>query len=154
MASRTLIHPSLWRGESQPNRLASDSSLIKRKPISQRSRTMWMRFYGRLPVAFQTGRLKTFISDPIFYLVAIPAILLSGISKGGFGSAVGGLGVPLMALAISPPQAAAILLPVLCLMDVVGFRVYYQKWDIPNLKIMIPGGLVGIIVGTLTFGSL
>ncbi len=39
-------------------------------------------------------------------------------------------------------------------MDVVGFRVYYQKWDIPNLKIMIPGGLVGIIVGTLTFGSL
>jgi hypothetical protein len=28
------------------------------------------------------------ITDPIFYLVAIPAVLLSGISKGGFGSAV------------------------------------------------------------------
>ena len=33
------------------------------------------------------------IVDPFFYLVAIPAVLLSGISKGGFGSAVGGLGV-------------------------------------------------------------
>lgn len=92
------------------------------------------------------------ILDPLFYLVAIPAVLLSGISKGGFGSAVGGLGVPLMALAVSPPQAAAILLPILCLMDLVGFRVYYQKWDAPNLRIMIPGALIGIIVGTFTFG--
>jgi uncharacterized protein len=100
----------------------------------------------------QTRRNTTLISDPIFYLVSIPAILLSGISKGGFGSAVGGLGVPLMALAISPPQAAAILLPILCLMDLVGFRVYYKKWDAPNLRIMIPGALIGIAVGTLTFG--
>src|SRR5215211_7559290 len=92
------------------------------------------------------------ISDPAFYLVAVPAVLLSGISKGGFGSAVGGMGVPLMAIVISPPQAAAILLPVLCLMDLVGFRVYYKKWDAPNLRIMLPGALVGILVGTLTFG--
>src|SRR5215210_8436454 len=93
------------------------------------------------------------ISNPLFYLVAIPAVLLSGISKGGFGSAVGGLGVPLMALVVSPPQAAAILLPVLCLMDLVGFRVYYRKWDAPNLWMMLPGALVGIVVGTLTFGA-
>src|SRR5215212_4334927 len=92
------------------------------------------------------------ITDPLFYLVAVPAVLLSGISKGGFGSAVGGLGVPLMALAISTPQAAAILLPVLCLMDLVGFRVYYKKWDAPNLRVMLPGALIGITVGTLTFG--
>src|SRR5689334_1728667 len=92
------------------------------------------------------------IADPFFYLVAVPAVLLSGISKGGFGSAVGGMGVPLMALAIPPPQAAAILLPVLCLMDVVGFRVYYRKWDTPNLKMMLPGALVGIALGALTFG--
>jgi len=92
------------------------------------------------------------ILDPLFYVVAVPAVLLSGVSKGGFGSAVGGMGVPLMALVVSPPQAAAILLPVLCLMDLVGFRVYYRKWDAPNLWIMLPGALVGIAVGTLTFG--
>ncbi|HEX8176472.1 MAG TPA: sulfite exporter TauE/SafE family protein [Pyrinomonadaceae bacterium] len=96
----------------------------------------------------------TLITEPLFYLVAIPAVLLSGISKGGFGSAVGGMGVPLMAIVISPPQAAAILLPVLCLMDLVGFRVYYKKWDALNLRIMIPGALAGITIGTLTFGML
>jgi uncharacterized membrane protein YfcA len=94
------------------------------------------------------------ITDPIFYAVAIPAVLLTGISKGGFGSALGGIGVPLMALAISPLNAAAILLPVLCFMDLVGFRVYYRKWDSANLRIMIPGALLGIAIGTLTFGML
>ncbi len=94
------------------------------------------------------------ISDPVFYAVAIPAVLLTGISKGGFGSALGGVGVPLMALAISPVQAAAILLPVLCLMDLVGVRVYYGKWDWENLKIMVPGALLGVAIGTLTFGML
>lgn len=92
------------------------------------------------------------ITDPVFYLVAIPAILLTGISKGGFGSAFGGISVPLMALVISPVQAAAILLPVLCFMDFVGFRVYYGKWDTANLKIMLPGALVGVAIGALTFG--
>jgi uncharacterized protein len=92
------------------------------------------------------------ISDLIFYLVAIPAVLLMGISKGGFGGAFGGISVPLMALAVSPVQAAAIMLPVLCLTDLVGFRAYYGKWDLSNLKIMIPGALIGIAIGTLSFG--
>jgi uncharacterized membrane protein YfcA len=94
------------------------------------------------------------ISDPLFYAAAIPAILLTGISKGGFGSALGGVGVPIMALAISPVQAAAILLPVLCLMDLVGVRAYFGKWDKPTLQIMLPGAVVGILAGALTFGML
>ena len=92
------------------------------------------------------------LSDWFFYLAAIPAVLLTGISKGGFGGALGGLAVPLMALAISPVQAAAIMLPVLCFMDLVGFRVYFGKWDAENLKLMIPASLLGIAVGALTFG--
>ena len=92
------------------------------------------------------------LTDPLFYAFAVPAILLTGISKGGFGSALSGIGMPLMAVAISPVQAAAIMLPILCLMDVVGFRVYYRKWDVANLRIMIPGAIVGIAFGALTFG--
>ena len=94
------------------------------------------------------------ITDPFFYLVAIPAVLLTGISKGGFGSALGGVAVPLMALAISPQQGAAIMLPVLCLMDVVGMRVYFRQWDTRILKALIPGALIGIALGTLSFGAL
>jgi uncharacterized membrane protein YfcA len=94
------------------------------------------------------------IVDPMFYLVAIPAVLLNSISKGGFGGALGGTAVPLMAIAISPRQAAGIMLPLLCLTDVVGLRMYFGKWDKVNLKIIIPGALVGVVIGTLTFGAL
>lgn len=92
------------------------------------------------------------IADPMFYLVAIPAILLTGISKGGFGGALGGVAVPLMAIAISPRQAAAIVLPLLCLTDVVGLRVYFGKWDRRLLKTLIPGSLLGVALGAITFG--
>ena len=94
------------------------------------------------------------ITDPNFYLFAIPAVLLTGVSKGGFGGAFGGIGVPLMALAISPLQAAAVMLPVLCLMDFFGVRVYLGKWDSANLRIIVPGSMIGIALGTLTFGML
>lgn len=94
------------------------------------------------------------ITDPFFYAAAVPAVLLTGISKGGFGGALGGVGVPIMALAISPIHAAAILLPVLCLMDLVGLRAYFGKWDRPTLRIMLPGALLGIVSGALTFGML
>ena len=53
------------------------------------------------------------LADPWFYAAAIPAVILVGLSKGGFGGAVGFVGVPLMALVMSPVQAAAILLPIL-----------------------------------------
>jgi len=58
--------------------------------------------------------------------------------------------VPLMALVIPAPRAAAIMVPILCLTDVFGFRAYYRKWDRALLRIMIPGGLAGIVVGALT----
>jgi uncharacterized membrane protein YfcA len=92
------------------------------------------------------------ISDPIFYAVAVPAVLLIGISKGGFGGALGGAAVPLMAIALSPRQAASIVLPLLCLTDLVGLRVYFGKWDARIVRALIPGALVGVALGALTFG--
>ena len=52
------------------------------------------------------------ITDPYFYLIAVPAVLLLGVSKSGFGAGFGSLAVPMMALAVTVPQAAAILMPV------------------------------------------
>ena len=48
------------------------------------------------------------ITDPLFYVVAIPAVILVGIAKGGFPGAFGGMAVPLMSLAISPKIVATI----------------------------------------------
>ncbi|WP_120995593.1 sulfite exporter TauE/SafE family protein [Stutzerimonas urumqiensis] len=89
-----------------------------------------------------------------FLLFALPAIFLTGLSKGGFGGALGGIAVPLLALAVSPKQAAAIMLPILCLADVVGLKAYFGRWDVANLKVMMPGALIGIGLGSLTFGLL
>jgi len=91
------------------------------------------------------------ITDPWFYAVAIPAVLLYGISKGGFGGGLGAASVPIMALVISPVQAAAILLPILCVMDLVALWKFRGKWIMPELKILIPASLLGILVGTLLF---
>lgn len=94
------------------------------------------------------------ITDPLFWLLAIPAVLLSGISKGGFASGAGNVAVPLMALAIPAPQAAGIALPVLCAMDVSGLRAWWGRWSARELRTILPGGLAGIALGTAIFGVL
>ena len=91
------------------------------------------------------------ISDPFFYVVAIPAVILLGISKSGFGAGFGSLAVPIMALSISVPQAAAILMPVLLLMDVLGMAAFRRDFDRELLKFLVPFALVGTIIGALLF---
>lgn len=90
----------------------------------------------------------------VFYPLAVLAILLAGISKGGFGAAAGGLAVPLMSIAIAPPEAAGIMLPILCAMDVFSVYAYRGRWSREHLRVLLPGSLVGIALGGLAFGML
>jgi uncharacterized protein len=83
------------------------------------------------------------IPDPVFYLVAIPAIIALGLSKGGF-SGLGTIAAPLMALAVSPVQAVGILTPILVTQDAVTVWSYWRTWDTAILKIMIPGQIAGV----------
>lgn|SRR5512143_1078443 len=88
-----------------------------------------------------------------FYPVAVVAILLTGISKGGFGAA-GGVAVPLMSIFIAPPEAAGIMLPILCAMDLFGLHAYRSRWSRAHLRVLLPGALVGIALGAAAFGTL
>lgn len=94
------------------------------------------------------------ITDPFFYLVSVPAVLLLGISKSGFGAGLGSLAVPLMAMAVTVPQAAAILMPVLLLMDLLGLAAYRRDYDVTLLKFLIPCSLIGVVLGAVLFGVL
>ncbi len=91
------------------------------------------------------------VQDPWFYLVSIPAVLLLGVSKSGFGTGFGSLAVPIMALAVTVPQAAAILMPVLLLMDVLGMAAFRKNFDLKLLRFLLPWGLVGTVVGAALF---
>ena len=89
--------------------------------------------------------------DPIFWGVAIFSVLITGISKGGFGG-LALLAVPLMALVISPVQAAGIMLPILIVMDWVGVWTYRHHWDRRLLLLILPGAVLGIAAGGLLAG--
>jgi uncharacterized membrane protein YfcA len=91
------------------------------------------------------------ITDISFYLLAVPVVFLVGMSKGGFGGGLGTLAVPLLALMIDPRFAAAILLPILCSMDAFSLWSFRGTWDKLNLKILLPGALLGTVAGALTF---
>jgi uncharacterized membrane protein YfcA len=87
------------------------------------------------------------LSDPLFYLCSIPAVLLYGIAKGGFGGPLAVMAVPLMSLVMSPVLAAAVLLPILVLMDILVVRTYWGVFDGRALRLLLPGALCGILLG-------
>ena len=94
------------------------------------------------------------ITEPWFYVAAAVSVLIVGIAKGGLGGGIGVVAVPLMAVFVSPAQAAAIMLPVLMVMDALALRVYWRRWDWHNLRVLLPAALVGTGLGFLTFGYL
>jgi len=85
----------------------------------------------------------TAISDPLFYLLAVPAVVALGLSKGGF-SGVGQMATPLLVLVMPPLEAAAIFLPIMIVQDCFALWVYRKDWDRRVLAIMMPGIIVGV----------
>jgi uncharacterized membrane protein YfcA len=97
--------------------------------------------------------LATVIADPLFYLLAVVAVVLLGLSKGGF-FGLGVMALPLMSLEVPPLQAAAIILPTVLAQDALTVWTYRRDWSAWNLKIMIPSMAAGIAVAGLFAASL
>ena len=90
--------------------------------------------------------LAPIISEPRFYAFAIPAVIFLGLAKGGF-SGVSSAATPLLALYLPPLEAAALLLPLLICQDAISVSVYWRQWSVRNLQVLLPGAVIGIILG-------
>lgn len=88
------------------------------------------------------------LAEPLLWLLCL-ASLLVGMSKGGL-PGIGMLAVPILSLTISPVIAAVLLLPIYILSDVVGVWLYRREYSAENLKILIPAGIAGVLVGWAT----
>ena len=94
------------------------------------------------------------LPDASLIAVSIAAITINGLGKGGLGSAVGMIGVPLMSLVMPPLKAAAILLPLLVMMDCHAMWNWRRHINWQVVRIILPPGLCGILLGALIFRNL
>ncbi len=88
----------------------------------------------------------------IFWIYAVFAIILLGISKAGFGAGAAVLGTPLLSVAIPVIDAAALLLPLLIICDVFSVLHYRKRFDRQSLRRLLPGAITGIALGAFFFG--
>jgi uncharacterized membrane protein YfcA len=91
---------------------------------------------------------SVFAGGPLLGLLLLASWFV-GLSKGGL-PGVGMLSVPLLALVISPVAAAVLLLPIYILSDIVGIWLYRREYSAKNLKVLIPAGVMGVLVGWST----
>lgn len=89
--------------------------------------------------------------DPVFFAVAIPAVIFAGLSKGGFAGGAAFAATPLLALILEPGEAIGLMLPLLMLMDVAALKPYWKKWDTPSALAMIVGAIPGIAVAAAVY---
>ena len=87
--------------------------------------------------------------DLTFFLMAVPAVIFAGISKGGFGSGAAFAAAPFLALILEPQQAVGLMLPLLMLVDAVTLRPFWRRWDWAASRLLILGGLPGVALGAL-----
>ncbi len=89
----------------------------------------------------------------LFWVTAALAVILVGISKAGFGGGTGIVATPLLALTISVTDAAALLLPLLIIADLISLYHYRHHFDRRLIRLMVPCATVGIILGALFFDT-
>lgn len=87
--------------------------------------------------------------DYTFWAVAIAAVFIVGLSKSGLVGSMGMVAVPVLALVMPARDATGMMLPVLLAMDAIAIWVYRKEANWHVLRIMLPGAVVGTIVGWL-----
>ncbi|ETX29956.1 sulfite exporter TauE/SafE family protein [Roseivivax isoporae] len=85
------------------------------------------------------------------YLVAVPAVIFAGVSKGGFGSGAAFASSSILALVLAPGAALGIMLPLLMLIDVSSLGPYWRRWSWADARLLILSGLPGVVLGAVFY---
>ena len=85
----------------------------------------------------------------LFYVMLAVVICLIGLSKGGFGGTMGALATPLLALIMPADEVVGLLLPILMIADVFAVASHWKKWDKKLVILLLPGAVLGVLIGTL-----
>lgn len=88
----------------------------------------------------------------IEFFVLCFAALLIGVSKAGFGGGTGVVVGPILALMFPAKKTVGMMLPLLFLCDIASLFPYWRKWDERNVAVLMPGAVIGIIIGTFALG--
>ncbi len=90
---------------------------------------------------------------PAFWLCAVLAMIIFGISKAGFGGGIGVIATPLVSLTIPVTDAVAVLLPLLIMADVFSISHYRMHFHRRSVSLLLPGALLGVAIGGFFLGS-
>src|SRR3982751_5333933 len=82
-----------------------------------------------------------------YYVCMGAAVLITGISKAGFGGGVGILAIPVMALVVGPTQMLGIMLPLLIACDIFSNLHHIGFYDWKLLRPLLGGAVLGVVVG-------
>lgn len=94
--------------------------------------------------------IEQLLSQPLLACTLVVAAFFVGLSKGGL-PAIAMLSVPLLSInGLSPLLAAVLLLPIYILSDVVGVYLYRRQYSAENIRLLIPTGLLGVLIGWAT----
>lgn len=85
-------------------------------------------------------------------LVTFAGVFLICFMKGAFGGGFAIVGIPLLSLVMDPVTAGGLLAPLFIAMDLFSLRYWKPStWSKPDLKLLVPGLVVGIGVGYVLF---
>lgn len=96
--------------------------------------------------------IDSVLAQPGLLALLVLAAFVVGLSKGGL-PAVAMLSVPLLSLIMSPLVAAILLLPIYILSDAVSVWLYRREFSAPNIKLLIPAGVLGVVIGWVAASS-
>ncbi|MBF7084530.1 sulfite exporter TauE/SafE family protein [Desulfallas sp. Bu1-1] len=83
----------------------------------------------------------------MYTFFSIIAALSAGFFKTAFGVG-GGVITPLLSLVMNPKIAVTLMAPVFLATDITTLWVYWKRWDLKYIFIILPGMLIGVLLGT------